>query len=69
MANICGSGALLSGSRLCPQNCSEHQLAYQQVNIPKTPPERQLAYQQLNIPQSRSEHQLANQQVSTPQPL
>ena len=67
MANICGSGTLFSGSRPCPQNRSEHQLAYQQVNTLQNRSERQLAYQQVNTPQNRSEHQLAYQQVNTPE--
>ena len=67
MANICGSGALFSWSHPCPQNRSEHQLAYQQVNTFQNRSKRQLAYQQVNTPQNRSEHQPAYQQVNIPQ--
>ena len=66
MANICGSGALFSGSRPCLQNRSERQLANQHVNTHQHHSKPQLANQQVNTPQKRSEPQLACQQVNTP---
>ena len=54
-------------SRPCPQNRSEPQLAYQQVNTPQNRSEPQFANQQVNTRQTRFERQLANQQVNTPQ--